>query len=91
MTPRPKGLFFVSDGMRPDLVERYAASGDMPAMAALLREGVRGANGVLPPMPTNTGAGWATLATGCWSGRSGSINNTFHMPGDPTLIGSPGM
>ncbi|MDP8910177.1 MAG: alkaline phosphatase family protein, partial [Chloroflexota bacterium] len=86
----PKGLFFVSDGMRQDLVERYAASGDMPAMAALLREGVRGRNGVLPPMPTNTGAGWATLATGAWSGRSGAINNTFHLPGDPINVGHRG-
>src|SRR3712207_7446228 len=63
------GLFFVADGMRPDLVERYAAEGAMPAMAQLLREGVHGRNGVLPPMPTNTGAGWATLQTGAWSGK----------------------
>src|SRR4051812_6277968 len=26
----PKELLFVSDGMRPDLAEKYAASGDMP-------------------------------------------------------------
>jgi predicted AlkP superfamily phosphohydrolase/phosphomutase len=84
------GLFFVSDGMRQDLVERYAAEGLMPAMAAMLREGVRGANGVLPPMPSNTGAGWATLLTGAWSGRTGAINNTFHMPGDPINTGRRG-
>ncbi|MGH2586814.1 MAG: alkaline phosphatase family protein, partial [Dehalococcoidia bacterium] len=90
MTSRPKALFFVSDGMRQDLIERYAAEGVMPAMAALLREGVRGENGVLPPMPTNTGAGWATLLTGAWSGRTGAINNTFHMPGEPVNVGRRG-
>ncbi|MGE3600297.1 MAG: alkaline phosphatase family protein, partial [Dehalococcoidia bacterium] len=86
----PSALFFVSDGMRQDLVERFAAEGAMPAMAALLRDGVRGANGVLPPMPTNTGAGWATLLTGAWSGKTGSINNTFHMPGEPINVGRRG-
>lgn len=89
MTGR-KALFFVSDGMRQDLVEQFAAEGVMPAMAELLREGVRGGNGVLPPMPTNTGAGWATLLTGAWSGKHGSINNTFHMPGDPVNVGHRG-
>ena len=76
--------------MRQDLVERFAAEGAMPAMAALLREGVRGANGVLPPMPTNTGAGWATLLTGAWSGKSGAINNTLHMPADPIHVARRG-
>jgi predicted AlkP superfamily phosphohydrolase/phosphomutase len=80
------GLFFVADGMRQDLVEKFAAEGAMPAMARLLREGVRGWNGVLPPMPTNTGAGWATLQTGAWSGKTGAINNYFHMPGTPVNV-----
>src|SRR5262249_9843956 len=85
-----KGLFFVADGMRQDLVERFAAEGAMPALATLLREGVSGANGVLPPMPTNTGAGWATLLTGAWSGKHGAMNNTFHMPGEPVNVGRRG-
>jgi hypothetical protein len=87
---RPHGLFFVSDGMRQDLIERYAAEGAMPAMAAMLRNGVHGANGALPPVPTNTSPGWATLATGAWSGRTGAINNVLHMPGDPVHIGRQG-
>jgi hypothetical protein len=76
--------------MRQDLIERYAAEGAMPAMAAMVRDGVRGTNGVLPPMPTNTGSGWATLATGAWSGRTGAINNVLRMPGDPVHISRPG-
>lgn len=90
VSARRPGLFFVSDGMRQDLLERYADEGVMPAMAAMLREGARGENGVLPPMPTNTGAGWATLATGAWSGRTGAINNALHLPGDPVNIGRSG-
>ena len=74
-------IFFVSDGMRPDLVERYAQEGTLPVMAALMRRGVRGDNGLLPAFPPNTGVGWTTLATGAWTGIHGSTNNTFHQTG----------
>lgn len=95
-TPQPvppntqPGLFFVADGMRQDLVERYAAEGALPVMAAMLRDGVHGRDGVVPPLPANTGAGWTTLATGAWSGKTGAINNVLHMPGDPVNVGRPG-
>ncbi len=77
-------VFFASDGMRQDLVERYAAQGSMPTMRRLLRRGVHASgDGLLTQAPTNTGAGWYTLATGAWPGVHGSTNNTFHKNGDP--------
>jgi 2',3'-cyclic-nucleotide 2'-phosphodiesterase (5'-nucleotidase family)/predicted AlkP superfamily phosphohydrolase/phosphomutase len=79
-----RAVFFASDGMRQDLVERYAAQGRMPTMRSLLRRGVHAAgDGLLTQAPANTGAGWYTLATGAWPGVHGSTNNTFHKNGDP--------
>src|SRR5215207_4721257 len=77
-----KALFFASDGMRPDLMERYAAAGAMPTYKSLMAAGVRGANGLLQGFPPNTGVGWYTLATGTWPGEHGSTNNTFHRTGE---------
>src|SRR5262245_25181150 len=53
-----KAIFFSSDGMRPDLMEKYAAAGEMPTYASLMAAGVRGDNGMLPAFPPNTGVGW---------------------------------
>ncbi|MFL5733439.1 MAG: 5'-nucleotidase C-terminal domain-containing protein [Chloroflexia bacterium] len=77
-----KGLFFASDGMRPDLMERYAAQGVMPTYANLMRQGVKGDNGLTQGFPPNTGQGWYTLMTGTWPGEHGSTNNTFHRTGE---------
>ncbi|MEK6574526.1 MAG: alkaline phosphatase family protein, partial [Chloroflexota bacterium] len=77
-----KVIFFASDGMRPDLMERYAAEGAMPTYEQLMRDGVRGDNGLLQGFPPNTGVGWYTLATGTWPGEHGSTNNTFHRTGE---------
>jgi 2',3'-cyclic-nucleotide 2'-phosphodiesterase (5'-nucleotidase family)/predicted AlkP superfamily phosphohydrolase/phosphomutase len=76
-----KVIFFSADGMRPDLMERYASKGLMPTYRDLMRNGVRGANGLKQAFPPNTGVGWATLATGTWPSEHGSMNNTFHRPG----------
>ncbi|HSK34081.1 MAG TPA: alkaline phosphatase family protein, partial [Propionicimonas sp.] len=77
-----KAVFFAADGMRQDLIERYAAQGRMPTMRSLLRSGVKASgNGLLTQAPPNTGAGWYTLATGAWPGVTGSTNNTFHTNG----------
>ena len=78
-----KAIMFASDGMRPDLMERYARKGLMPTYRELMRNGVRGRNGLVQGFPPNTGAGWYTLATGTWPGEHGSTNNTFHRTGDP--------
>lgn len=77
-----KAIFFASDGMRPDLMERYATEGAMPTYKALMAAGVRGANGLVQAFPPNTGVGWYTLATGTWPGEHGSTNNTFHRVGE---------
>ncbi len=78
-----KAVFFAADGLRQDLVERYAAQGKMPTMRSLLRTGVKASsNGLLTQAPPNTGAGWYTLATGAWPGVTGSTNNTFHVNGN---------
>lgn len=80
-----RAIFFVSDGMRHDLLERYAAAGLLPVLAGLMARGAVGEDGCLPALPTNTGAGWATLATGAWSGTSGALNNVFHLAGTPIV------
>lgn len=75
-------IFFGSDGMRPDLMERFAAEGFMPTFADLMKKGVRGDNGMTAAFPTNTGVGWTSMATGAGGAVHGSTNNTFHMNGD---------
>ena len=77
-----KVILFASDGMRPDLMEGYAADGLMPTYAELMDDGVRGDNGLTQAFPPNTGVGWFTLATGAYPGEHGSTNNTFHRVGE---------
>ena len=75
-------VLFSSDGMRPDLMEKYADQGAMPTYADLMRDGVIGDNGMLQAFPPNTGVGWYTMATGAYPGEHGSTNNTFHRTGE---------
>src|SRR5574341_1004106 len=77
-----KVIFFSSDGMRPDLMENYAAQGAMPTYAALMAAGVRGENGMVQAFPPNTGVGWYTMATGTYPSEHGSTNNTYHRVGE---------
>lgn len=77
-----KAIFFASDGMRPDLVDKYAGEGIMPTYAELMATGVKGDNGMVQAFPPNTGVGWYTLATGTYPGEHGSTNNTFHRTGE---------
>ncbi len=82
--PQGKAVFFSSDGLRQDLVAKYADQGLMPTMRSFLRNGMRArGNGMLTQAPPNTGSGWYSLATGAWPGVHGSTNNTFHKNGDP--------
>jgi 2',3'-cyclic-nucleotide 2'-phosphodiesterase (5'-nucleotidase family) len=78
-------VLFGSDGMRPDLMERYAADGSMPTFRALMAAGVRGENGMVQAFPPSTGVGWYTLATGTWPGEHGSTNNTFFRTGESSF------
>ena len=90
-----KAIMFASDGMRPDLMERYASKGLMPTYKELMKKGVRGKNGLEQGFPPNTGVGWYTLATGTWPGEHGSTNNTFHRTGagfdTTTSFATPGI
>jgi 2',3'-cyclic-nucleotide 2'-phosphodiesterase (5'-nucleotidase family) len=74
-------IMFASDGMRPDLMQDFAAEGAMPTYASLMDAGVEGDNGLSQAFPGNTGVGWATLATGTYPSDHGSTNNTFHRTG----------
>ena len=77
-----KVILFASDGMRQDLIQKYASV--MPTMAEFLKKGTSATgNGLLTQAPPNTGAGWYSLATGAWPGVHGSTNNTFHINGQP--------
>jgi 2',3'-cyclic-nucleotide 2'-phosphodiesterase (5'-nucleotidase family) len=80
--PGGGAVFFVADGMRQDLVAKYASQGLLPTMADFLKKGTSAAgDGLLTEAPPNTGAGWYSLATGAWPGVTGSTNNTFHVNG----------
>ena len=79
-----KFLFFASDGLMQQSVEKYSDQGVTPGFRELLRHGARASDhGLLTQAPPNTGAGWFTLATGAWPAVHGSTNNTFHKNGDP--------
>ncbi len=80
--PVHRALLYSSDGMRPDLMEKYAAQGSMPTYKALMAAGVRGVNGMVQAFPPNTGVGWYTMATGTYPSEHGSTNNTFFRSGD---------
>jgi 2',3'-cyclic-nucleotide 2'-phosphodiesterase (5'-nucleotidase family)/predicted AlkP superfamily phosphohydrolase/phosphomutase len=80
-----KAVLFASDGLRPDLVDRYAAEGAMPTVASLIARGAKGQNGLVQAFPPNTGVGWHTLATGTYPGEHGSTNNTFHRTGESSF------
>lgn len=88
-------VLYSSDGMRPDLMQRYAAQGVMPNYAAMMRSGATGDNGLSQGFPPNTGQGWYTLATGAWPGVHGSTNNTFFDTRQPftssTSFAAPGV
>ena len=83
-----KVVLFAADGMRPDLVDRYAKKGLLPEMRHLMKDGLKGKNGLLQAFPPNTGVGWASLATGAWPSVHGSTNNTFFRAGDNFATGS---
>src|ERR1043166_10274542 len=56
--PVDKLVLFASDGMRPDLMEKYAKAGSMPTYKELMKHGAAGDNGMMPAFPPNTGVGW---------------------------------
>ena len=75
-------VLFASDGMRPDLMQKYAKAGVMPTYKKLMKDGATGDNGMVQAFPPNTGVGWYTMATGTYPSEHGSTNNTFFRSGD---------
>src|SRR5689334_8866950 len=76
-----KFVFFASDGLRQDLIDKYVTD-KQSTLQEFLKKGTHAAgNGLLTQAPPNTGAGWYSLATGAWPGVHGSTNNTFHING----------
>lgn len=62
-SPLPRAVFLlVLDGMRPDYFDRYAA--ELPTLNALRKKSASFTNARVNYMPTNTGVGHATIATG---------------------------
>ena len=49
--PVDRVVMFASDGMRPDLMEKYAKAGFMPTYKKLMKDGVTGDNGMRPGLP----------------------------------------
>jgi 2',3'-cyclic-nucleotide 2'-phosphodiesterase (5'-nucleotidase family) len=89
--PEDTAVFFAADGLRQDLVAKYAAKGLLPTMSSFLKKGTSASgNGLLTQAPPNTGAGWYSLATGAWPAVHGSTNNTFHINGQPAVGTTPG-
>jgi 2',3'-cyclic-nucleotide 2'-phosphodiesterase (5'-nucleotidase family)/predicted AlkP superfamily phosphohydrolase/phosphomutase len=80
--PVDRVVMFASDGMRPDLMEKYAEKGFMPTYKKLMNRGAFGKNGMVQAFPPNTGVGWYTMATGTYPSEHGSTNNTFFRSGD---------
>ena len=80
--PADRVVLFASDGMRPDLMEKYAKAGAMPTYKKLMKDGATGDNGMLQAFPPNTGVGWYTMATGTYPSEHGSTNNTYFRSGD---------
>src|SRR6266542_5650368 len=80
--PVERVVLYSSDGMRPDLMEKYAKAGYMPTYKKLMKHGASGDNGMLQAFPPNTGVGWYTMATGTYPSEHGSTNNTFFRSGD---------
>jgi len=67
------------DGATFDLIEPMAAEGELPALADLMRRGVRARlRSTVPPM---TMPAWSSFLTGLWPGGHGIFDFTVHEPG----------
>ncbi|MCL4459046.1 MAG: alkaline phosphatase family protein [Chloroflexi bacterium] len=76
-----KVIFIGIDGLMPEMVERFAQEGSIPAMARLMGEGVFSPMYSSPPVDTPTN--WTSLATGAWTGTHGINSFGLHLSGEP--------
>ena len=61
--PADRVVLFASDGMRPDLMEKYAKAGAMPTYKKLMKDGAYGDNGMLQAFPPNTWGRFSSRST----------------------------
>jgi hypothetical protein len=77
MTPRPRIVFLlVLDGMRLDYFDRHAQA--MPTLSGLRRRGAWFTSAGVNYLPTNTGAGHASIATGSEPRVHGITGNNLY-------------
>ncbi|MCL5076214.1 MAG: alkaline phosphatase family protein [Chloroflexi bacterium] len=69
------------DGLMPEMVEKFVAEGNMPAIGRLMAEGVYSPMYSSPPVDTPTN--WTSLGTGAWTGTHGLNSFGIHFPGEP--------
>jgi hypothetical protein len=76
-TPRPRAVFLlVLDGMRADYFDRHARL--MPMLTGLRKNGAWFSNAQVNYLPTNTGAGHASISTGSEPRVHGITGNNFY-------------
>ncbi len=74
---RPRVVFLlVLDGMRRDYFDRYRR--EMPALSALRKRGAWFSRAEIDIMPSNTGVGHSTIATGAPPGVHGLTGNNIY-------------
>ena len=77
VSPRPRAVFLlVLDGMRSDYFDRHA--GRMPTLAGLRKRGAWFSNAEVNYLPTNTGAGHASISTGSEPRVHGITGNNLY-------------
>ncbi len=69
------------DSAVPDLIQRFAAEGLLPNMAALMADGVFGEG--FATHPTLTGTNWTSIVCGTWPGTQGTSCMWTHFEGEP--------
>src|SRR3954454_7019844 len=74
-------VMYASDGMRPDLMQRFAGEHLMPTYAELMNSGATGDNGVTQGFPPNTGQGWSPVAPGAYPGSTAAPTTPSSTPG----------
>lgn len=76
-------LLYAAPGMRPDLVEAFAAEGALPTIAEMMETGAAAEGGLATPFPATTGTSLPTLLTGTWPAEHGIVGDRFFRTGSP--------
>lgn len=86
-TPPPKLILIGLDGLSPETLKRFTASGDCPRLASLLAHGSFAP--VHPVAPIDGAANWTSIATGTWPGTHGQNSFVVHTPGEAFAASEP--